>query len=517
MLFQMLDQKDVERIHEASLEVLSKTGVYFWNNPEAIRIFKENGCRTKESRVFFPRKLVERCLSQLPERKKLKFYSKWWDMKDSIGLAKGQVNIGLIGHAYYLFDFDKGFSRDCVKADLEGRDLIVDNLRNFDMNFCDLVLHSDRHRQKYEDTRLQDTRFNNVDESIKVLRQRVQDKVRRDAGKTIHAHTYSKEEARIEILSHIVVRGLREVENQLRKDAALVWVNPISPLQYYEGESKAIIGTVKEKGSSCFVMISPEIMMGATGPATLAGTLVQQNAEVLAGTVLTQLVNPGTPVIYGCVSSAMDLRNAEVSHGNIETPMIDAAAVQMADFYGMPSRISPGNTSAKRPGVRAATEAALGIYMGIAAGGNIITTGLLDSTLMISYEHLIVLDEMINQIKRAVGGIKTDEERLSVDLIHEQGHPSPNYLSSSHTLKFMKDIYYSDFVGRTKESYEDWYKKAQKKAKRILTGPSFKEADIGKEIKERLNSVEKRLKEDNNTWREEKYEQWWKYYTEDFS
>ena len=84
-----------------------------------------------------------------------------------------------------------------------------------------------------------------------------------------------------------------------------------------------------------------------------------------------------------------------------------------SDFYRMPSRISPGNTSAKRPGVRAVTETALGIYMGIAAGGNIITTGLLDSTLMISYEHLVVLDEMINQIKRATGGIKIDEGRKS--------------------------------------------------------------------------------------------------------
>ena len=411
MLFQILNKKDVERIHEASLEVLAKTGVYFWNNPEAIRIFKENGCRTKESRVFFPEQLVERCLSQLPERKKLKFYSMHLGMKDSISLAKGQVNFALIGNAYYIFDFDKDSQRDCLKADLEGRDLMVDNLRNFDLNCCQLVLHS--HRQKGEDTRLQDTRFDNVDESIKVLRQRTQDKVGRGAGKTVHMLTRSKEETRLEILSHIVVRGLEEVEGQLRKNTPLVWINPISPLQYYENETKAIIGTVRKKSSSCFVMLSPEVMIGATGPVTLAGTLVQQNAEVLAGTVLTQLVNPGTPVIYGCVSSVMDLRNAEISEGNIETAMINAAAVQMADFYRMPSRISPGNTSAKRPGVRAVTETALGIYMGIAAGGNIITTGLLDSTLMISYEHLVVLDEMINQIKRATGGINTDEARKS--------------------------------------------------------------------------------------------------------
>ena len=158
-------------------------------------------------------------------------------------------------------------------------------------------------------------------------------------------------------------------------------------------------------------MISPEVMLGATGPVTIAGALVQHNAEVLAGTILAQLVQPGTPVIYGCVTAPMDLRTAEISQGNFETALINAAAVQMADHYGMPSRIAPGNTSARKPGVRAAVEMTLGLYMGLAAGGNLITTGLLDSTLMVSYEHLVLMDELIGQIKSVTHGHQYRRER----------------------------------------------------------------------------------------------------------
>ena len=98
-------------------------------------------------------------------------------------------------------------------------------------------------------------------------------------------------------------------------------------------------------------MCSPEVMLGATGPVTLAGALAQHNAEVLA------------------------------------------------DSYGLPSRVQTGNTSARRPGVRAAVETAWGLQMGIAAGANLVNTGLLDSTLMLSLEHLVLVDELVSRLQ----------------------------------------------------------------------------------------------------------------------
>jgi trimethylamine--corrinoid protein Co-methyltransferase len=99
-------------------------------------------------------------------------------------------------------------------------------------------------------------------------------------------------------------------------------------------------------------MIFPAIMLGTTGPVTLASSLVQQNAEVLAGTVLVQLAGSGTPVVYGCVSSPADLRTAEAAVGSLKAGLLNVAAVQLADHYGMPSRIAPGTPSDRKPSVR---------------------------------------------------------------------------------------------------------------------------------------------------------------------
>ena len=88
----------------------------------------------------------------------------------------------------------------------------------------------------------------------------------------------------------------------LSQDTPLIWCNPISPLQYHYEQVREIVDAVREWGSRCYVMFSPEVMLGGTGPVTMAGALAQHNAEVMAGVVLTQLLAPGTPVIYGSVS-----------------------------------------------------------------------------------------------------------------------------------------------------------------------------------------------------------------------
>jgi trimethylamine:corrinoid methyltransferase-like protein len=210
----------------------------------------------------------------------------------------------------------------------------------------------------------------------------------------------------------------------------------------------------------------------------------------------------------------MDLRTAEISQGHFETALINAAAVQIADRYEMPSRIAPGNTSAREPGVRAAVETAMGLYMGLAAGGNLITTGLLDSTLMVSYEHLVLIDELIGQIKSVTRGIGTDESGLALDVIKEHGHPSPDFLGSDHTLEHMKrDIYYSDYSGRTNRSYEDWYQKAHARVTQILDRQPTEDG-LEPAIEERLEAVEARLREDNETWRGGQGD-WWRFYIQD--
>ena len=501
MLTKILKEEDVEKIHEATLKVLSNTGIYFWNSPEAIEILKKAGCRVKDTRVFYPSELVEETLKLVPDRNNLRIYSS--DGKMSIGLKKGEVNFSTIGNPYYIFDFDTGKSRNAVESDVDKFRIIFNNLDNFQLTATRLILESMRKKGETSSLRCEKT-----EEALAFFRGSNLG-LKKAIGKICFNGTgRSKEQVRLGILEFLLFR--RSLKDLIERPMDVVWVNPISPLQY-DDQTEGLIEGARQ---GMPIMVSPEVMMGGTGPITLAGTLVQQNAEVIAGVVLAQLVKSGSMVIYGTVSNPMDLRVADISMGSIEQAMITVATIQIADFYGLPSRVAPGNSGAREPGARAATEAALGIYMGAAAGGNIITTGLLDSTLMLSYEHLIVMDEMIAQIKRAIRGINTEEERLALDLIHKEGHPNTNYLGTEHTLKFMREeIYSSEFSGRIEASYEDWYKKANKKVKEILEDNPPLEWD--KETKEKVKAVEARIKEDNETWREEK-EGWWEYYIQNF-
>ncbi|MBT3271563.1 MAG: hypothetical protein HN368_00290, partial [Spirochaetales bacterium] len=223
-----------------------------------------------------------------------------------------------------------------------------------------------------------------------------------------------------------------------------------------------------------------------------------------------------TPVIYGHVNAPMDLRSAEMSHGNIETAVLNAAVVQLADFYGMPSRIAPGNTSARSPGPRSTTEAAIGMFMGAAAGGNIIMTSLLDATLMISYEHLVLVDELVNQIRSGTAEIATDAESLALEAIEAAAGRSNDFLQADHTYTYMKrDIYLSDYCGRIEKSFEDWYEKAHKRVKEILCRKELTESSDS-QVRERLQAVVGRLREDDSAWREETQD-WWKPYVRDFA
>ncbi len=120
------------------------------------------------------------------------------------------------------------------------------------------------------------------------------------------------------------------------------------------------------------VIISPEVMAGATGPASLAGTLVVQNAEVLSGLVMAQLINPGTPVVYGTVSTIVDFSTGNIAYGAVEQSLLNIATAQLARFYHIPSRGTAGVTDSNLVDVQAGIESGTSILCQALAGINFI-------------------------------------------------------------------------------------------------------------------------------------------------
>ena len=325
MLLKMLSQEEIERIHQATLEVLWKTGIYFWNSPAAVRILENAGCRVKGKKVFYPPELVEKTLKLVPNRNRLKLYSR--DGKTNIGLKQGEAHFITIGSPYYVFDFDTGRQRDIVEADVERVGVFFDNLNNFEVGVDQGIGNPVTHNARMKGEK-QSSRYETAEKAIAFFRSRVGIATKEPL---LVCTGRSREDVRLGILAHLVFRN--SLEDLQQRPLDTTWVNPVSPLQYDE-QTEGMLEGVKW---GIPTMFSPEVMMGTTGPVTLAGSLVQQNAEVIAGIVLAQLLNPGIMTIYGTVGASVDLRVGDISMGSIETVMFDAACVQMADFYGMPT------------------------------------------------------------------------------------------------------------------------------------------------------------------------------------
>jgi trimethylamine--corrinoid protein Co-methyltransferase len=209
--------------------------------------------------------------------------------------------------------------------------------------------------------------------------------------------------------------------------------------------------------------MSPEAIAGATAPVTLAGLLVQQNANILAHITLAQIYRPGTPVLYGTVSTIANMRLGTVALGAFETGLITAGAAQMARYYGLPCRSVGAVTESKREDLQAGLERAGTLLPAVLAGVNFITCGgTLDGTMLESDALLMLDDELCGMALRMARGIEVTDESLALDLVKEVGF-SGNYLDKDHTAHlFRKEHYIPSILPR--EPYDAWEEEGSRTA-----------------------------------------------------
>jgi trimethylamine--corrinoid protein Co-methyltransferase len=230
--------------------------------------------------------------------------------------------------------------------------------------------------------------------------------------------------------------------------------------------------------------MSPEAMAGTTAPVTLAGLLVQHNAEVLAHIVMAQVVNPGTPVLYGSVSTVAEMKAGTTTLGAVETGLISAACTQLAHFYDIPCRVVAGATEAKTFDIQCGFERQRSLLLAAMAGANYITcVGTLESTMAGGHELAVIDNDLIGMVKRALNGIEVTDETLALDVIKKVGS-NGSYIMESHTLEhFRKELYISGIVDQGKR--ETWHKggrrgmleNARDQARKILSEHREKELD----------------------------------------
>jgi len=406
---ELLSNDEVRAIHAASIKVLERIGVEM-ENENAIKIFAEAGANvdSKKKRVYISEGLVKEALEKVPSEVKLYGF----DGKHDLVFADKNIYFNPGSTALYMLDRETMKMRHPASND-----------------FTDFVRLTDylgyMHAQSTAMT-VSDVPDSVVDRFRFYL-------ILKNSLKPIIAGAFTIEGLYdMKRMLEIVVGG----EESLRQRPCLLMdVCPSPPLKWSKMTSQNLTDSAK---FSIPIEIIPAPQMGSTAPATLAGLLMQHNAEFLSGLVMSQLVNAGVPVIYSGSPSLMDMRYGTGCVGNIEVAMLCAAYAQIARAYGIPSGAYLGISETKIVDAQAGLESATGLIMGTLAGINCITgPGMLGFENCQSFEKLVIDNEICGMALRMMKDITINDETLAFDLIEKVG-PGGHFLSEKHTLKWFQ-------------------------------------------------------------------------------
>ena len=447
--YKPLRQHDVERIHEASLTVLERTGIEVMPS-ECRELFRAAGAKVDDAanRVFISRQMVERALKLAPSEVVLCGRDPRHDML----LGGTRVYLGTGGAAVKVLDLETGAARESTLADVAKFGRLADALDNIHFYLRACVAR---------DIPVDLLDINTFYAAIT------------NTTKHVTVNAFSVQTVREIIELAALIAGSREAL-QARPIVSFTNCWTVSPLRYAP-ETVEVLTEIIRQGIPVFTSSAPQA--GATSPAALAGTLVQINAEELSGVVYTQLVKPGAPVVLGYVPSVADLRTGSFSGGAAEFGLMNAAAAQLGQFYNLPVYNSSHLTDSKVPDIQAGYEKGITGAMAALAGSNYIhhAAGFLESLLTVAYEQYVIDDDINGSILRTVRGIEVSDETLSIDVIDQVCRGEGHFLGTPQSLALMNTEYYYPHTADRKRRQEweeagslDMREVARRKAREIL-------------------------------------------------
>ena len=230
-------------------------------------------------------------------------------------------------------------------------------------------------------------------------------------------------------------------------------INVNSPLRYDDRMLAALVEYAKRGQPT---IVTPFLLMGAMSPVSVPATLAQQMAEALAGIALTQLVNPGCPVVFGSFLSNTDMQSGSPSFGTPESAIGLLCTGQMARRYGLPWRSGGALTSSQTCDAQAAYEAMMVMTPTFLAGTNFVmhSAGWLESGLVSCYEKFIVDVEILRMLQVQFTPLEIDEESLAFGA-HEEVGAGGHFLGAVHTLERFRECFYRPLLSST-ENFERW-------------------------------------------------------------
>ena len=241
-------------------------------------------------------------------------------------------------------------------------------------------------------------------------------------------------------------------DSHRRKPMIWYFCEPVSPLKF-RYESLEILRLFCEKGLP--VSFGPMVQAGLSGPVTLAGTLSLENAEILAGVTISQILSPGIPVEYGGIPHIADMRNLNISFGSPEQALMAVAMVQIGRSYGFSVHVNTGLTDANVPDAQAGLEKGSSMLISALAGAEMFGhLGIAGADQGASLEQLIIDNEIAGYVKRVMEGFDVNEETLAFDTVKER-YMTGSFTGTRHTLRHMrKEQWFPRLLNR--DTWESW-------------------------------------------------------------
>ncbi len=428
---EFLSTEDVKEIHQTSMKVMERVGVRF-PHEDVLQLFNNHGFRTDGDKVFFEEQQVMDALASVPKP----FTIHALDSEQSVVVGDGSPVFAPGYGAPFLVDYEAG-KREPTMADYEDLVRLVDALPNQDMSGHLLVEPSD---------------VSSGEAHLLMLKAHMlhSDKpfIGSSEGEVGARHT-------MDMASILFGEEIGD------RPVTVALINSLSPLGYSDEMLRALKVYAEHRQP---VVIAALAMAGSTGPITLAGLLAMQNAELLAGMVLTQLIKPGTPAIYGSTSTNIDMKTGALAIGSPELSLMISAHAQLARFYDLPSRSGGALADASFPDAQAGLESMFSLLTTMNSGVDFVlhAGGILSSYLAFSAEKLVLDDEMCGMMRRYEEGIEVAPDTLAYDVIASVGSEG-NYLMEMHTVERCRSEFWTPAV-IDRAGLEVWMDTGQKRA-----------------------------------------------------
>lgn len=413
-----VDQKDIELIHEYTMKTLKEIGVVF-EHPDALEAFKKHGARIDGEKVFLDEKIIKEILSTIPAEFEL------YGREGTLGFGESHEPRIASGTLCPLVIDENDNIRNAT---------LVDNLK-----FCKLmqtsklvdlttvpIMDVPEFTQKSKDSYIAQILYT-LKHSTKCLV---------NPGRPNSGNLGNRS----------VRQGLAEYYEILKQfygvEDKYVVIDMICAVSPLVNDFEVLENILAAAEANQPIGVAASSMTNMTSPTTLMGTIIHDNALILATTALIQLLNPGLPVIYSNVTAPTDMRSLQMAAGSVEASIIGNVAIAMGKYYGIPTRSGHTISDSLHIDYQAGAESVFSSMPGYLSNTDFMINvmGVLGSYNVCSYEKYVIDEEIVGCMKRLSKGIDTTVAEIGFEQLKKVG-PKGSFIMGRTPKEYRKEIY----------------------------------------------------------------------------